>query len=83
MGKGFWSLIAVLAAIYVANVVGPPPPNVTAIAVSVLVLTPVLWFWGNRADVRGAMRQAFTEPMGDGRKRLRTTWRDHHPVGAE
>ena len=51
-GKGFWALIALLAGIYVANVAGPPPPSVTAIAVSCLVLIPVLWFGGNRADRR-------------------------------
>lgn len=51
-GKGFWALIATLAVIYAANVVGPPPPSVAAVAVSVLVLVPVLWVWGNRADVR-------------------------------
>jgi membrane-bound metal-dependent hydrolase YbcI (DUF457 family) len=50
-GKGFWALIATLAVIYTANVVGPPPPSVAAVAVSVLVLVPVLWGWGNRADV--------------------------------
>jgi len=51
-GKGFWALVAVLAAIYVANIAGPPPPSVMAIAVSCLVLMPVLWFWGNRLDIR-------------------------------
>ena len=51
-GKGFWALVAALAAIYVANIVGPPPPSVTAIAISTLVLMPVLWFWGNRVDRR-------------------------------
>jgi hypothetical protein len=52
VGKGFWALIATLAVIYAANVVGPPPPSVAAVAVSVLVLVPVLWVWGNRADLR-------------------------------
>jgi membrane-bound metal-dependent hydrolase YbcI (DUF457 family) len=51
-GKGFWALVAVLAAISIANAVGPPPPSVVAIAVSCLVLVPVLWFWGNRVDTR-------------------------------
>lgn len=49
-GTGFWVLVGVLAAIYVANIVGPPPPNVTAVAVSCLVLMPALWFWGNRVS---------------------------------
>jgi membrane-bound metal-dependent hydrolase YbcI (DUF457 family) len=49
-GKGFWALVILLSAIYVANIVGPPPPSVTAVAVSVLVLIPALWFWGNRVD---------------------------------
>jgi hypothetical protein len=50
VGRGFWALVAVLSAIYVANAAGPPPPGVTAIAVSCLVLMPALWFWGNRVD---------------------------------
>ncbi len=53
-GAGFWTLIAVLVAIDVANILGPPPPSVTAIAGSCLVLMPVVWFWGNR--VSGAER---------------------------
>jgi membrane-bound metal-dependent hydrolase YbcI (DUF457 family) len=52
LGRGFWTLIALLVVIYVANIVGPPPPSVTAIAVSCLVLIPALWFWGNRVDKR-------------------------------
>jgi hypothetical protein len=31
---GFWSLIAVLALIYVANIMGPPPPGASIIAVA-------------------------------------------------
>lgn len=58
-GKGFWALIAVLALIYVANIVGPPPPSVTAVAVSCLVLMPVLFYWGNRA---GAQRIGVQKP---------------------
>jgi membrane-bound metal-dependent hydrolase YbcI (DUF457 family) len=49
-GFGFWALIATLVAIDVANILGPPPPSVTAIAVSCLVLIPVIWFWGNRVS---------------------------------
>lgn len=57
VGKGFWSLVAVLAVIYAANIVGPPPPSVTAVAVSVLILVPVLWFWGNRIE-QGVLRRS-------------------------
>jgi hypothetical protein len=46
----FWALIALLVVIDVANIVGPPPPSVTAIAVSCLVLMPVIWLWGNRVS---------------------------------
>jgi hypothetical protein len=53
-GRGFWALVAVLVLIDVANILGPPPPSVTAIAVSCLVLMPVIWFWGNRVDIVGA-----------------------------
>lgn len=57
-GTGFWALVTLLAAIYVANIVDPPPPSVTAIAVSCLVLIPVLWLWGNRVDRRAAASSA-------------------------
>lgn len=63
LGLGLWNsvpgtiavelallLVGVLVVIYVGNIFGPPPPNVTAIAVSALVLFPVLWYWGNRVD---------------------------------
>jgi len=48
--RGFWILMVVLVLLYVGNLFGPPPPNVPAIAVSALVLFPVLWYWGNRMD---------------------------------
>jgi membrane-bound metal-dependent hydrolase YbcI (DUF457 family) len=48
--RGFWALIAMLVVIDVANILGPPPPSVTAIAVSCLVLMPVVWLWGNRVS---------------------------------
>ena len=48
MGKGFWWLIAVLVVLYLGNLLGPPPPNVPAIAISCIVLMPILWWWGNR-----------------------------------
>lgn len=49
-GKGFWALVGLLVVIDVANILGPPPPSVTAIAVSCLVLMPALWLWGNRVS---------------------------------
>jgi hypothetical protein len=49
-GKGFWALIALLLVIYAANLLGPPPPSVIAIAVSLIALVPILWWWGNRAS---------------------------------
>ncbi len=49
-GKGFWALMALLAVIYAANLLGPPPPSVAAIAVSLIVLVPILWWWGNRVS---------------------------------
>lgn len=52
-GKVFWALIAVLVVIYAANAAGPPPPSVTAVAVSGLILFPVIWLWGNRVHKQG------------------------------
>jgi hypothetical protein len=49
-GKGFWGLMALLLVIYAANLLGPPPPSVIAIAVSLIALVPILWWWGNRAS---------------------------------
>ena len=46
----FWLLVAFLVLVYAGAVFGPPPPSVKAIAVSSIVLPPVLWFWGNRAS---------------------------------
>jgi len=47
----FWALIATLALVYVGNVVGPPPPGVREIAVSMIALVPLIWWWGNKAGV--------------------------------
>jgi membrane-bound metal-dependent hydrolase YbcI (DUF457 family) len=47
-------LAATLAAIYVSNIVGPPPPSVTAVGVVGLVAAPVFWVWGNWVDRRRA-----------------------------
>lgn len=49
-GKRFWALMALLVVIYVANLLGPPPPNVIAIAVSLIALVPIIWWWGNRVS---------------------------------
>lgn len=51
-GKGFWALLATLGVVYLANLFGPPPPNMTAVAVSAIVLFPLLWLWGNKVEVR-------------------------------
>ncbi len=47
---GFWGLVAVLAAIYLGNIFGPPPPNVHALAVAGNALWLfVLWaYWIDR-----------------------------------
>jgi hypothetical protein len=51
-GAGFWLLSLVLVLAYLANVFGPPPPRVEAIAVSMIVIVPLLWWWGNRVGAR-------------------------------
>jgi hypothetical protein len=50
VGWGFWALAGVLMTVYLANVFGPPPPSVTAIAVSGIVAIPLVWWWGNRVS---------------------------------
>jgi hypothetical protein len=47
---GFWSLIIILALIYIMNMVGPPPPNSNAIGFSGLGLWLfVIWaYWADR-----------------------------------
>jgi membrane-bound metal-dependent hydrolase YbcI (DUF457 family) len=43
---GFWSLIAVLMLIYVANLMGPPPPKEDVVAwMALLALLFPLWAW--------------------------------------
>ncbi len=51
MSRSFWILVAVLGVTYVTNVVGPPPPGVTPVALSMIVLIPLVWWWGNKAGV--------------------------------
>jgi hypothetical protein len=48
----FWLLIGVLLVAYCGAAFGPPPPNVSTIAVSGLALW-ILVLWGWRADRRG------------------------------
>jgi membrane-bound metal-dependent hydrolase YbcI (DUF457 family) len=52
LSRGFWILVAILGVTYVANVVGPPPPGVTQVAVSMVALMPLIWWWGNKVGVR-------------------------------
>jgi hypothetical protein len=43
---GLWTLVVVLASLYMASVVGPPPPNVKAVAVGDLAgIVFVAWAW--------------------------------------
>lgn len=53
---GFGGLVTFLAVIYAANIVGPPPPNVLAIAVAGLIGTPLLLLWALWADRHRAGR---------------------------
>jgi hypothetical protein len=48
-GPAFWGLIAFFVLTYVANLFGPPPPSVTALALLMVPLSPLLWWWGNKA----------------------------------
>ena len=50
---GLWALIATLAAIYFANLYGPPPPNTEVIAIAGhLLWLFVLWgYWIDRHRV--------------------------------
>lgn len=45
-------LVGTLAVLHLANMFGPPPPNMTAVAVSALVLVPVMWLWADWVDRR-------------------------------
>ncbi len=51
MKPSFWILAATLGVVYVGNVLGPPPPGVKEIAVSMIALVPLVWWWGNQAGV--------------------------------
>jgi len=50
MKGSFWALVATFALVYAGNILGPPPPGVTQIAVSMIALMPLVWWWGNKAD---------------------------------
>jgi hypothetical protein len=49
-GLSFWTLITLLTILYAANLLGPPPPTVTVIAIAQIALVPLLWWWGNRVS---------------------------------
>lgn len=53
---GFWSLIGFLLAVYVANVLGPPPPSVAAVAWSAQAMW-LLVAWGYWVDRHRIARQ--------------------------
>jgi len=48
----FWSLMGVLVLAYLANYFGPPPPNVTAIAIGDLAGGALFGLWAWWADRR-------------------------------
>jgi hypothetical protein len=52
LGIGFWSLIVALGVVYSMNLFGPPPPSVNAIALSMVLVVPLLWWWGNHVEAR-------------------------------
>jgi hypothetical protein len=47
LGFGFAALVGTMIAAYAANLLGPPPRNMTVVAVSAMALVPLLWYWGN------------------------------------
>jgi hypothetical protein len=51
-GKGLWIFVGVLVLLYAGNLMGPPPPSTTAVALSAVILFPIVWFWGNRLEPR-------------------------------
>ena len=51
-GRGFWILVGALVFLYAGNLLGPPPPNATAVALSAVILFPIVWYWGNRLEPR-------------------------------
>ena len=55
---GFWALVLFLLAVYIANLVGPPPPSSTAVAWTAQALwLVVIWgFWIDRHRTRATAR---------------------------
>ena len=47
---GLWILVFLLTAIWLGGVFAPPPPNIQAVAVSILVLTPIVIWWARAID---------------------------------
>jgi len=47
---GLWSFIIVVAALYVANIFSPPPPNVKMLAILAIPYTWLLILWACWAD---------------------------------
>lgn len=62
-GRVAWvSLVLFLIVIYVANIFGPPPNNMTAVAVSALAIWVLVW-WASWADEHRAVRSSMSGPV--------------------
>ncbi len=48
----FGILVGTLGVVYLGNLFGPPPPNPTAVAMSLIIAAPLLWLWASRVDRR-------------------------------
>lgn len=55
----FWSLAAFLLVAYLANLMGPPPPSVTALYASAIVASLLLLAWSWWVDAHRSSRSAF------------------------
>ena len=47
---GLWALVVLLMSIWLSGVFAPPPPNIQAVAVSILVLIPIVIVWSRSID---------------------------------